>query len=294
VPVLARIAVLADPWPGPMAVWRSFDGATFERIAVVAAPAVLGETLDPVPAGPTGRFDRTTAFRVRLHGGALAAVSDAALLAGANAAVLQQADGTCEVFQFAGAELVDTRTWRLSRFLRGQAGTERAMAAPLAAGATFVKLDDVLLPVARGLDLLGRTMTLRVVAADRPHGDASAVAITLTPQPTALRPLAPVHLKARRSEAGVLISWIRRTRRDGDSWDAIDVPLGEDVEAYAVDILSGTTVVRTLAATTQSVLYAAAAEIADFGAAQASLAVRVCQMSATVGRGFAAQATLTV
>jgi hypothetical protein len=294
VPVLARIAVLADPWPGPMAVWRSFDGATFERIAVVAAPAVMGETLDPVPAGPTGRFDRTTAFRVRLHGGALAAVSDAALLAGANAAVLQQADGTCEVFQFAGAELVDTRTWRLSRFLRGQAGTERAMAAPLAAGATFVKLDDVLLPVARGLDLLGRTMTLRVVAADRPHGDASAVAITLTPQPTALRPLAPVHLKARRSEAGVLISWIRRTRRDGDSWDAIDVPLGEDVEAYAVDILSGTTVVRTLAATTQSVLYAAAAEIADFGAAQASLAVRVCQMSATVGRGFAAQATLTV
>ncbi|NVO17971.1 MAG: glycoside hydrolase/phage tail family protein [Rhodoplanes sp.] len=294
VPVLARIAVLADPWPGPMAVWRSFDGATFERIAVVAAPAVIGETLDPVPAGPTGRFDRTMGFRVKLHGGALAAVSDAALLAGANAAVLQQADGTCEVFQFATAELVDVRTYRLSRLLRGQAGSERAMAAPLAAGATFVKLDDVLLPVARGLDLLGRAMTLRVVAADRHHGDPSAVTVTLTPQPTALRPLAPVHLRARRTDAGVLISWIRRTRRDGDSWNAIDVPLGEDAEAYVVDILSGTTVVRTLATPTPGVLYAAAAELADFGAAQTSLSVRAVQLSATVGRGFAAQATLTV
>lgn len=293
-PVLARAAVLADPWPGPMAVWRSFDGATFERIAVVAAPAVMGETLDPVPAGPTGRFDRTTAFRVKLLGGTLASVTDAALLAGANAAVLQQPDGTCEVFQFATAELVDTRTYRLSRFLRGQAGTERVMAAPLAIGATFVKLDDVLVPVARGLDLLGRPMMLRVVAAGRHHGDPSAVAITLTPQPTALRPLAPVHLTACRTDAGVRIGWVRRTRRDGDSWTAIDVPLGEDIEAYEVDILSGASVVRTLMATTPTVLYEKAAEIADFGVAQASLAVRVVQLSATVGRGFAARATLTI
>jgi len=41
------------------------------------------------------------------------------------------------------------------------------------------------------------------------------------------------------------------------------------------------------------VLYAAADEIADFGAPQAALSVRLAQLSATVGRGVAAQATLS-
>jgi len=119
---------------------------------------------------------------------------------------------------------------------------------------------------------------LRVVAADRSHGDPTAVARTATPQATALRPLAPVHLRARRSAAGVALSWVRRTRRDGDSWATADVPLGEDSEVYAVDILSGATVVRSLAAAQPSTLYAAADELADFGTPQASLAVRVVQL----------------
>ena len=72
-----------------------------------------------------------------------------------------------------------------------------------------------------------------------------------TPQATALRPLAPVHLKAARDGSGVTFAWIRRTRIDGDSWVG-EVPLGEDSEQYTVDILSGTAVVRTLNATTPS------------------------------------------
>jgi hypothetical protein len=76
------------------------------------------------------------------------------------------------------------------------------------------------------------------------------------------------------------------------SWD-VTVPLGEDAEAYEVDILAGTAVVRTLHASAPSALYAAADEIADFGTAQTSLAVRVYQISATVGRGFPSSATLT-
>ncbi|MTW15178.1 hypothetical protein GJ689_03035 [Rhodoplanes serenus] len=293
-PVLARIAVVASPWPRAMAVWRSFDGETFERVAVIPAPALMGETLDPVPAGPTGRLDRRTAFRVRLAGGMLAAVSDAALLGGANAAVLQGADGRCEVIQFAAAELVDTRTWRLSRLLRGQAGTEHAVTASLPAGAGFVMLDAAVTAVAQSIDLLGRPMTLRVAAADRHHGDPSAVTVDLTAQPTALRPLSPVHLRARRSVAGVHLSWVRRTRRDGDSWEAAEVPLGEEREAYRIDILAGAAVRRSLATDTPAVLYPAADEIADFGAPQASLTVRVAQLSATVGAGVPTTATLAV
>ena len=136
-------------------------------------------------------------------------------------------------------------------------------------------------------------MQLRVIAAGRDHGDPATVALTATPQAIALRPLSPVHLRAKRSVDGVAFTWVRRTRRDGDSWDALEVPLGEASEVYELDVLDGMTVKRTLTAGTPSVLYTAADEIADFGAPQTSLDVRVTQVSATVGRGFAAEATLT-
>jgi hypothetical protein len=70
------------------------------------------------------------------------------------------------------------------------------------------------------------------------------------------------------------------------------VPLGEDSEQYALDVLSDGGVVRTLVATSPTALYAAADELADFGAPQAALSVRVSQLSATVGRGFATEASL--
>ncbi len=116
----------------------------------------------------------------------------------------------------------------------------------------------------------------------------------MTPGATALMPLAPAHVRGVREAGGVTISWIRRTRRDGDSWSAAEVPLAEDVEAYEVEVMAGSTVVRTLSAASPSVLYAAADETADFGSPQASLTVRVYQLSASVGRGVTAEAVLDV
>jgi hypothetical protein len=292
-PVLLRLAVFADPWPGPVAVWRSFDGATYEPAAVALAPAIIGETLDDLPAGPSGRWDEASRMRVRLAGGALASVADMAVLGGANAAAVQRPDGAWEVLQFARAELVDVRTYALSRLLRGQAGSEWAIDDPLPAGSPFVFLDQHVIVLARGLDALERPMRLRVVAADRGHGDASAVELVATPRSTALKPLAPVHLRARRASEGVVLSWIRRTRVGGDTW-AAEVPLGEEREAYEIDILDGAAVKRTLAATAPTVLYPAAQEIADFGVPQTSLRVRVAQLSAAVGRGFAAETVVAV
>jgi GTA TIM-barrel-like domain/Putative phage tail protein len=289
-PVLSRLAVFADPWPGPVAVWASSDGLNFRRVGLALAPTIVGETLDDLPAGPTARWQLSN-FRVRLYGGALASVSDGALLAGANAAAMRRADGAWEVIQFSNAELSAERTYSLSRLLRGQAGTEHAMGAPLPAGAPFVLLDQHLVTVASGLDALERTLELRVVMADRDHGDPATLALATTPSGTALKPLAPVHFKAMRSGSGVTFSWIRRTRIEGDTWVG-EVPLGEDSEQYALDIISGAAVVRTLTSATPSVLYPSAAELSDFGAAQASLHVRVAQISATVGRGFSSEATL--
>ena len=288
-PVLARLAVFAEPWPGPETIWASTDGLSYGPAATAQAPSTVGETLDDLPAGPTARWQNAT-MRVLLYGGALASVSDSALFAGANAAAVQRADGAWEIVQFANAELVAENTYALSRFLRGQAGSEWAMGSPLVAGAPFVLLDQNVTAIASGLDALERTLQLRVVASGRDHGDPTALALAATPQTTALRPLTPVHLRAVRDGSGVTFSWIRRARFDGDSWVG-EVPLCEVSEEYNVDILSGSTVLRTLDTTVPSAFYAAADEIADFGSPQTSLTVAVTQLSATVGRGFAAEQT---
>ena len=67
---------------------------------------------------------------------------------------------------------------------------------------------------------------------------------------------------------------------------------GEANEAYELEILSGASVVRTLPTTTASTLYAASDETLDFGSAQSTFDVRLYQISAAVGRGIPATATL--
>lgn len=121
----------------------------------------------------------------------------------------------------------------------------------------------------------------------------------------ALMPYAPVDLRGTRGGSPLdwSLSWKRRTRLGGAWKDAIDVPLGEVSEAYEVDILNGSSVVRTLTAdvsaagsvvtpASRTAVYTNADQITDFGAEQANLNIRVYQLSATLGRGFPAAALL--
>jgi len=52
------------------------------------------------------------------------------------------------------------------------------------------------------------------------------------------------------------------------------------------------TVKRTLTTTSPTVTYSAAQQVTDFGAAQSSVTVRVYQLSAVVGRGYPAVASI--
>jgi hypothetical protein len=90
----------------------------------------------------------------------------------------------------------------------------------------------------------------------------------------------------------IVISWKRRTRIGGDSWEQVDVPLGEEFESYEGDIFDGPDVVRTLASTSPEVTYTLGDQTADFGGQQWSLTVAVFQMSASFGRGVGRSATV--
>ena len=291
-PHAGYVAAAQSPWPGAIAFYRSPEASNFLLKAMAVAPAVTGVTLDPLPTTFTSRLDRASKIHVALDQGALASATELALLAGANLAAIQNADGEWEVLQFQSAVLTAPATYQLSLFLRGQAGTEAAMRAPLAAGARFVLLDAAPTLVDMSQDEIGLDYIWRCGPANRDIGHASYLETTHAFEGVGLRPLSPAHVRGLRSAGDLAISWVRRTRIGGDNWDAAEVPLGEETERYEVDILDGATVKRTLAATAPSLTYTAAQQTADFGAPQSAIDVRVFQLSAVFGRGTPRPATL--
>lgn len=103
-----------------------------------------------------------------------------------------------------------------------------------------------------------------------------------------------MHARVRRSSLGDLhISWIRRSRVEGDEWTQGDVPLDETEERYRLEILSGSAVVRTVEVGEAAATYPATDELADFGSAQAVLALRVCQLG-RLGAGPPLQAVVAI
>lgn len=291
---LQYLAVAADPWPGAVTVWRSGNGASFAPHLVIDIPAVIGRTLNVLEPGPLWRWDPRAVLDVEISSGALSAVDDEAALDGGNLFAVQGEGGRWEIFSAARAEMIAERTYRLSRLLRGLAGSEPEAARTVPAGAPIVRLDEGVVPLTGDLQDLGRTWRYRVGPAGRDHADPAALEFSATAGPDALRPFSPVGLNARREEGGIRVRWIRRARREGDAWEPVEVPLGEDGERYAVDILRDGIVLRTLVCIEPSILYPAAQELADFGAPQAVLALRVAQVSAVVGRGFERAVTVPV
>jgi hypothetical protein len=252
----------------------------------------MGTTLDPLPAGPLARIDRASRVRVLLDGGELASLPLLQLLAGGNVAAVDRGDGEWEVLQFESAALVAPSTYELSGLLRGQAGTDAGMPALLAAGARFVLLDAAVARIDLAAAEIGLPYTWRYGPANRDLGDQGYAERVHAFRGLGQRPLSPVHVRGSRSTGDLMLQWIRRTRIGGDAWDTAEVPLGEDIERYEVDILDGAAVKRTLAASAPTVTYTAAEQTADFGSPQASLSVRVYQLGAAWGRGAPAAAVV--
>lgn len=291
-PEQGYLAAAKEPWPGAIAAFGSTDIAGFVLKGLASFPSVLGETLEPFPVGPLGVFDRATVALVEVGEGELVSVTHASLFSGANTAAIRNADGDWEVFQYETAELVEPRTYALRGLLRGQAGTESAMTATLPTGSRVVFLSEALAPIDVSLSEIRVPLNWRVGPATYDIGHPAYVARTHTFVGLGLRPYAPVHLRGRRTAGDLIVSWTRRTRIGGDTWELPDVPLAEEHEAYEIDILDGAVIRRTLTATSPVATYTAAEQVADFGAPQASVSLAIYQMSAIYGRGAAATATL--
>lgn len=271
-----HVAMGARPWPGDVALMSSPYGANFEALHVADRASTIGVTLNELAMAPAGLWDRGAALRVKLTSGRLQGRPVPDVLAGANlAAIGDGSPGGWEVFQFVGARLTDDRTYDVSLRLRGQAGTDGVMR-DWPAGSRFVLLDS---GVAQ-LDLSGQTRGVsrqyQWGPARRPMGDATWQGSEVTYQGVGLRPYPVAHLR----DHGEELTWIRRTRVDGDGWDGVEVPLGEEVEAYRVTVYRAGEPLRTQDVSEPRFAYAAAARGGD-----GADAVGVAQLSQRFGPG---------
>jgi hypothetical protein len=185
-------------------------------------------------------------MRVRLANGNLSSASLEDVLNGANIAAVGNGDGAnWEVVQFADANLVAPDQWDISMRLRGQVGTEAVMPEDWPVGSLFVLLNGLPQQIDLASSARGLARHYRVGPAGRGYDDASYTYRHLAFDGIGLRPYAPSHLRATRSGGYLGLSWIRRTRIDGDSWQGTDVPLGEDSESYLIQVRDTTGLRRT-------------------------------------------------
>lgn len=272
---------------GDSEAWRlatlamSLDGGvSFDEIARLDAPAVIGETLTALPPRDCALWDRESSVEVRLlHDGmSLESRPELAILNGGNAALIGD-----EIIQFTTASQIAPAHYLLRNLLRGRLGTEHH-AVHHGVGDRFIVLNGALASIDTGLGAVG---SLRQFKATGPNESLTAVAaVDFTYDGANLKPLSPAHLRASRGVDGSLsLEWVRRSRQGFDWIAGADAPLGEESEAYEVDILSGGNVLRTLATPVSQVVYTAQQQLIDFGVLPSQIALNIYQLSASIGRG---------
>jgi hypothetical protein len=286
VPHAPHIAATAQPWPGPVALFQSSTDEGYSLNKVIAQAATIGVTTTGLAAARPGVLDRGDVLEVKLVGGTLSSVSEDGLLSGANMAAI--GDGsfdTWEIFQFAQAQLVGPRTYWLKTRLRGQAGSDALMPGNWPAGSRFVLLDGVPEQIALSPSLRRVAQNFRIGPALRGYDDPSYRHSVQAFNGNGMRPYAPGHLRAQKAADGAYqVSWIRRTRLDGDSWDTPEVPLAEESESYLVRVRQGSAVLREVVLGTPYWHYSAAMQIAD--GLTLPFEVSVAQISAVYGPGL--------
>jgi hypothetical protein len=271
-------------WPGAT-FYRSADGVAYEEeLGSVAASqvATIGYAMSALPDALATCWDNASTVSVKLFDGELTSSTKALVGNGANRALIGN-----EIIGFTTATLIATDTYQLSGLIRGRRGTEWATAGH-ASGDTFVLLDG--LPKAT---MSSSDVDVDVYVRPTTNGGPNGFTQHLNNYTgAALKPYAPAHLAVAENSGDLVVTWTRRTRIGGTWRDLQDVPLGEGSEAYLGRIVdAGGNIIRSFAGLTSPTFTYTAAQQATDGS-PAGVEVHVCQISATVGNGFFAEAAL--
>lgn len=272
---------------GAASLYRSPDELIWDVLGVGDDGPVFGWAATILPATTKlWVWDEVSKVQIALAQGSLDSKTALEVLNGANAAILGD-----EIIQWKTATLLPGGTYELSGLLRGRRGTESAVSTHKLGERFVVLAADGFYRVSLPQTEIGRTAYYRAIQNGGEWDDAPTIPFSFAAR--SLKCLSPVKIKGSRDGSGNLtLTWVRRTRWYGEWQDGIDVPLFETSEKYEIDILSGTTVKRTLSTAAPSIVYSAAEQTADFGAPQSAISVVIYQINAVIGRGLPGQATL--
>lgn len=280
----------SDGWPGALLVRSSDGGQTWVDIQAYAGQATIGTATGTLSASSCTLIDERS-ITVRLIHGELESVTRDVMLAGANYAAYGK-DGRWEIVRFQTATLQSDGSYIVSGFCRGERGTEWASGLHQAYD-YFILLDDpdnafVGLPV----ESIGLPRIMRGITTGNSIDSGDDVSFTY--RGVNLECLSPVYAKGARDGSNNFTgSFTRRSRLSSSWWlTGVVAPVGEVAESYEVDVMSGSTVKRTIAVTSPTFTYSAANQVADFGSAQAAINFRIYQLSGVVGRGYPLEVTL--
>jgi Putative phage tail protein len=201
-----------------------------------------------------------------------------------------------EIIRFCTATLTASspNVYTLTRLLRGQRGTEWAMTGHIASEDCVLLRPTGMRRVVQSVSEIGAIRHVKAVTTGLPAAAVESAEFTNTG--VYAMPFSPYSLRGTRAVNGdMVMTWIRRTRLS-TGFVGFSAPLGEVSEAYDIVIYTSsafTTIKRTLTSTTPTVNYTADLQASDFGSIQSSIFVRVHQVSAVVGQGYALQGTLS-
>lgn len=284
-------------WAGGT-LYRSDDGGqTWLPSNGFARSSVMGVALSSLSSPADHRLiDFAGALNVRLFSGTLSSISESQMLNGYNH-FAYGADGRWEIIAARTAALQGDGSYILTDLLRGRFGTEWASGLH-ATYDTIVHMDPATLQFASAsLNQIGQPKTYRAISNGATLDSEQNTAFTYTG--VNLECLSPVWLNGNRhpTTSDWSLSWVRRTRTGGEWRDAVDATLGEASEAYEVEIYSSaayTTLKRTLTGlSSPAATYTSAQQVTDFGSNQATLYVKVYQLSVNVGRGYPLTTSIT-
>lgn len=243
-PHAPHLAVAAKPWPGSVAVFEADTDADYALNMLLAGSATLGVSQTALGFAQMGRLDRGEGLQVRMLSGTIDSISNTQLLNGGNLfAIGDGSPEAWELVQFQTAELLHKDQYLLSDRLRGQLGSEVSIDHVWPAGSWIVGLNKAVSQLELPSALRNVARHFRIGPAGRAISDPSYTHHQHAFAGIGLRPYAPVHLRTEvNGYGGKVLTWVRRTRIDGDGWEAAEPPLGEDTESYVVRVRRGTTI----------------------------------------------------
>lgn len=274
---------------GGATLFESEDSNVFAAKTTFNIGATAGRATTTLGGGVTGLYlDRDNTVTVELFdsNNELTSTGFQQVAAGANRMLIGS-----EIIGFLDATLVSTGVYTLSNLIRGmfnteefidEHGTSESFVILGSLGQTFIET---------GLTSVGTQRVYKAVPTGQAVADVPGEVALI--QGNSYKNYTPYAVRATRNSSGDIdIRWLRRTRVPFRTFSPTVAPL-LDTEGYQLEILNGSTVVRTVTGlTSPTYTYSATDQTSDFGSTQSSLDIIVYQTGDVIPLGRGKEATV--